>query len=147
MFVLTNVRPIKSPKKVSAKQKLELSHLSQIRRAKSELTLKLGSEPSLEQLSSELNESLENLQTVFAKKPVLAAVSNKILESQYLSQRISQLLNKLTNHESEVIASHFGLDPQTSKNEQNEASSKIAYLAERRLKKLVPQEEFGNFLA
>lgn len=147
MFVLSNVRPIKGAKKVSAEQRLEISYMSQIRRAKSELTLKLGSKPSLEQLSSELNESPENLRKFLERKPASLAVNDEALESQYLSQRISQLLNKLTDHESKVIASHFTTERQACQNKQTDSTSKIAYLAERRLKKLVLPEEFGNFLA
>lgn len=147
MFVLNNVRPIKSAKKVSAKQSLELSYMSQVRRATSELTLKLGSKPSLDQLSSELKESPENLRKFLEKKPAPSAVNNEALESQYLSQRISILLNKLTDHESEVIASHFAIERQACQNERTDITSKIAYLAERRLQKLVLPEEFGNFLA
>ncbi len=147
MFVLTNLRPIKSAKKAGVDQRLELSHMSQIRRAQTELTLKLGSKPSFDQLSNELNETPENIHKALAQKPALAAMSNEILESQYLSQRISHLLKKLTDHESEVIASHFGIERPATKSEQTEVTSKIAYLAERRLKKMVPQEEFGNFLA
>lgn len=146
MFVLNNVRPIKSAKKASAKQRLEISYMSQVRRAKSKLTLKLGSKPSLEQLSIELNESPENLQK-FLKKNSATTVNCEALESQYLSQRISQLLNKLTDHEREVIASHFEIKRQACQNEQSAVKSKITYLAERRLQKLILPEEFGNFLA
>jgi len=118
--------------------------MSSIRRSASELTLKLGSKPSIEQLSKELNESPENLTKIFTHKKTLAAVNNEVLESQFLNQRVSQLLSDLSDHEREVIASRFNLNCQ---NDHNLNSGKVSYIAERRLKKMVPQEEFGNFLA
>lgn len=144
MFVLTNVRPIKRVTKSSADQKLESSHMSKIRRANSELTLKLGAKPSLEQLSKELNEPEANLRKILAHKSALAAVSNEVLESQYLNQRVAQILSQLSEHEKEAISSRFGLERQSSHNQNR---SKISYIAEQRLKKMLPKEEFGNFLA
>ncbi|MDX2106901.1 MAG: hypothetical protein SFY67_10910 [Candidatus Melainabacteria bacterium] len=144
MFVLTNVRPIKSAKKATADQRLESSHMSRIRRANSELTLKLGAQPSIDQLSKELNEPTENLRKILTHKPALAAVNSEVLETQYLNQRVAQILSQLSDTEREAIASRFSLDPQTS-HKRNQ--SKISYIAEQRLKKMLPKEEFGNFLA
>lgn len=142
MFVLTNVRSINSAKKASDEKRLESRQMSKIRRKNSELTLKLGSQPSLEQLSKELNEPTEILLKILKHKQSLAAVNNEVLESQYLNQRVAQILSKLSDHEKETIASRFGLDCPNNHNQ-----SKISYIAERRLKKMLPKEEFGNFLA
>lgn len=144
MFVLTNVRPINSAKKASPEERLESSQMSKIRRKNSELTLKLGSQPSLEQLSIALNEPTEKLQKILTLKQSLAAVNNEVLESQYLNQRVAQILSQLSEQEKDAIASRFGLNCQ---NTPNQNQSKISYIAERRLKKMLPQEEFGNFLA
>lgn len=144
MFLLTNVRPIKSSKKANTDQRFELSYMSEIRRAKSKLTLRAGSEASFEHLASLLKEAPENLHNVLAKRPAISTINNEVLQSQYLSQRISDLLSKLTDHENEVIVSHFAIERQAC---QIDAKPRIAYLAERRLKKLVPQRELGNFLA
>lgn len=144
MFVLTNVRSIKSANKATADQRLEFSQMSRIRRANSELTLKLGAKPSFDQLSKELNEPAENLRKILAHKPALAPVNNEVLESQYLNQRVAQILSQLSDNEREAIASRFGLDSQTTHKHNH---NQIAYIAERRLKNMLPKEEFGNFLA
>lgn len=89
MFVLSNVRPIKSAKNASVEQRLESEHMTKVRRAYSELTLKQGAKPSLEQLSKKMNEPTENLQKILAFKPKLTEVNNKLLESQYLCERVA----------------------------------------------------------
>lgn len=81
-------------------------------------------------------------------------VSN--LEGDYLKEKLASILSQLSEKEQRVIKMRFGIgsNEERSLNEisgelglTRDQVGKISYLAMRKLKTMVPKEEFGAFLA
>lgn len=155
--------------------------MTKIRRIKSELTLKLGKQPTVDQIAAEIGVKPDKVRAALEySKPCLSLdqpasnddedkltigdtivddeaaepVSN--LETEYLKERINAILSQLSEKEQKVIKMRFGIgsNEELSLNEisgelglTRDQVGKISYLAMRKLKNMVPKEEFGAFLA
>lgn len=155
--------------------------MTKIRRVRSELSLKLGKQPTLQQIATELNERPERVKAAIASskmclsldQPATLNEEDKLtigdtiedesaqelvgnLESKYLKQRMHQFLEKLSERERRVITMRFGIGANEERSLRDISAElgltrdqvgKISYLAMRKLKKMLPEEEFCNYLA
>jgi len=155
--------------------------MTKIRRVRSELSLKLGKQPTLQQIAAELNERPERVKAAIASskmclsldQPATLNDEDKLtigdtiedesaqelvggLESKFLKQRMHQFLDKLSERERKVITLRFGIgaDQEHSLREistelglTRDQVGKISYLAMRKLKKMLPEDEFCTYLA
>lgn len=155
--------------------------MTKIRRVRSELSLKLGKHPTLQQIATELNERPERVKAAINSSKMClsldqpASLNNEekltigdtiedeearelvgSLESRYLKQRMHQFLEKLSERERKVIKMRFGIgaDQELSLREistelglTRDQVGKISYLAMRKLKKMLPEDEFCSYLA
>ncbi len=155
--------------------------MTKIRRVKSELTLKLGKQPTVEQIALEIGVKPEKVRGALEySKPCLsldqpasndeedkltigdtivddsAVAPVTTLEADYLKEKLAAILLQLSEKEQRVIKMRFGIgsNEERSLNEisgelglTRDQVGKISYLAMRKLKTMVPKEEFGAFLA
>ncbi len=155
--------------------------MTKIRRVRSELTLRLGKQPNIQQIAAELGEKPERIRTAISHskaclsldQPASLTDDDKLtigdtivdedapettqqLESNYLQGRVAQILDGLSEKERKVIQMRFGigLDQERSLREishelgmTRDQVGKISFLAMRKLKKTVSEDEFSVFLA
>lgn len=154
--------------------------MTKIRRVRCQLTLRLGKQPTVQQIALELGEKPERIRAAISHsksclsldQPATLTDDEKLtigdtivsegnsemscnLETKYLRDRVSQILEGLTEKERRVVQMRFGIgtDQEHSLREisielglTRDQVGKISYLAMRKLKKFVREDEFGAYL-
>lgn len=154
--------------------------MTKIRRVRSQLTLRLGKQPTIQQIALELSEKPERIRAAISHSKICLSLDQPAslnddekltigdtivdddsaevtgnLESKYLRERVAQILEGLTEKERRVVQMRFGIgmDQERSLREistelglTRDQVGKISYLAMRKLKKLMREDEFDAYL-
>lgn len=154
--------------------------MTKIRRVHSQLTLRMGKQPTIQQIAFEMGEKPEKIRAAISHsksclsldQPATLTDDDKLtigdtivdedsanvtvnLETKYLRERVAQILEGLTEKEKRVVQMRFGIGMEQERSLREISNElgltrdqvgKISYIAMRKLRKSMKEDEFTGYL-
>lgn len=154
--------------------------MTKIRRVRSQLTLRMGKQPTIQQIAFEMGEKPEKIRAAISHsksclsldQPATLTDDDKLtigdtivdedsanvtvnLETKYLRERVAQILEGLTEKEKRVVQMRFGIGMEQERSLREISNElgltrdqvgKISYIAMRKLRKSMKEDEFTGYL-